>query len=103
MVSYICLDADGHQIAEGMGTAVDISHGGALLETSQPIEAAYVLLMSIGPENNIIETKGRVVHSRSAGSSKYLTGIQFLGNREDITQVVKNLIIDYHSRKNKPH
>jgi len=100
VVSYICLDADGHQIAEGMGTTVDISQGGALLETSRPIEAEYVLLMSIDLDNNVIETKGRVAHSRSVGPGKYLTGIQFLGERDDVTRVVKNFIIDFHSRKN---
>ncbi|MFO7687478.1 MAG: PilZ domain-containing protein [Deltaproteobacteria bacterium] len=101
VVSYICLDADGHQIAEGIGTTVDISQGGTLLETSRPIDAEYVLLMSIDLNNNMIETKGKVAHSRSVGPAKYLTGIQFLGEREEVTQVVKNFIIDYHSRKNR--
>jgi c-di-GMP-binding flagellar brake protein YcgR len=101
VVSYICLDADGHQIAEGMGTTVDISQGGTLLETSRPIEAEYILLMSIDLDNNMVETKGKVAHSRSVGPGKYLTGIQFLGEREEVTKVVKNFIIDYHSRKNK--
>lgn len=101
VVSYICLDADGHQIAEGMGTTVDVSQGGTLLETSHPIEAEYILLMSIDLDNNIVETKGKVAHSRSMGPGKYLTGIQFLGEREEVTKVVKNFIIDYHSRKNE--
>lgn len=101
VVSYVCLDEDGHQIAEGMGRTVDISQGGTLLETSVPIEAEYILLMSIDLENNIVETKGRVAHTRNVNPGKYLTGIEFLGPREEVTQVVKNFIIDYHSRKNK--
>ena len=101
VVSYVCLDEDEHHIAEGMGRTVDISQGGTLLETSVPIEAKYILLMSIDIDNNIIETKGRVAHTRSAGPAKYLTGIEFLGPREEVTRVVKNFIIDYHSRKNK--
>ncbi|MFZ0242869.1 MAG: PilZ domain-containing protein [Desulfobacterales bacterium] len=101
VVSYICLDADGRQIAEGMGTTVDISQGGTLLETSCPIDAEYILLMSIDLDNNMVETKGKVAHSRLVAPGKYLTGIQFLGEREEVTRVVKNFIIDYHSRKNK--
>jgi c-di-GMP-binding flagellar brake protein YcgR len=100
VVSYICLDADGRQIAEGMGTTVDISQGGTLLETSRPIETEYILLLSIDLDDNVVETKGKVAHSRSVGPGKYLTGIQFLGEREEVTRVVKNFIIDYHSRKN---
>ena len=101
VVSYVCLDEDGQQTAEGMGRTVDISQGGTLLETSCPIEADYILLMSIDFENNIVETKGRVAHTRSEDPGKYLTGIEFLGPREEVTQVVKNFIIDYHRRKNK--
>jgi c-di-GMP-binding flagellar brake protein YcgR len=101
VVSYVCLDEEGQQIAEGMGRTVDISQGGTLLETSCPIEAEYILLMSIDFENNVVETKGRVAHTRSVNASKYLTGIEFLGPREEVTKVVKNFIIDYHSRKNK--
>ena len=32
-ISYICVDDDGNQIDEGMGTTVDISQGGAFIET----------------------------------------------------------------------
>jgi hypothetical protein len=101
VVSYICLDGDGNRISEGMGMTVDISQGGTLIETSRPIESEYILLMSIDLNQNVLETKGRVVHSRSDGPSKYLTGIQFLASPEEVTRIVKNFIIDYHSRKNQ--
>ena len=101
VVSYICIDEDGQQTAEGMGRTVDISQGGTLLETSVPVDTELILLMSIDLENNIVETKGRVAHTRNEGPGKYLTGIEFLGPRDEVTQVVKNFIIDYHSRKNK--
>jgi len=100
-ISYICVDDDGNQIDAGMGTTVDISQGGTLIETSMPIESKYILLMSIDLEENILETKGRVAHSRSVGPAKYLTGIQFLAPPQEVTQIVINFILDYHSRKDK--
>ncbi len=99
-ISYICVDDDGNQIDEGMGTTVDISQGGALLETALPIESKYILLISIDLDENLLETKGRVAHTRPVGPAKYLTGIQFLGPPQEVTNIVRNFILDYHSRKN---
>jgi hypothetical protein len=98
-ISYVCIDDDGNQIDEGMGTTVDISQGGALLETAMPIESEYILLISIDLEENLLETKGRVAHSRPVGPAKYLTEIQFLGPPQEVTKIVRNFILDYHSRK----
>lgn len=100
-ISYICIDDDGNQIDQGMGTTVDISQGGALIETSMPIESKYILLISIDLDENILESKGRVAHTRAVGSAKYLTGIQFLGPPKEVTEIVKNFILDYHNRKDE--
>lgn len=102
IVSYICIDADGQPMAEGMGKTVDISQGGALLETARPVESKYILMLSIDLDKKVIETKGRVVHSRPNGSSTYLTGIKFDGTPEEVTAVIRNLVIDYHRRRQKP-
>ena len=101
IVSYVCIDADGKPIAEGMGKTVDISQGGALLETGRPIESDYILMLSIDLDKKVIETKGRVVHSRPNGSSTYLTGIKFQGTPGEVTTVIRNLVIDYHRRLNQ--
>jgi hypothetical protein len=100
-ISYICIDDDGNQMDEGMGTTADISQGGALIETAMPIESKYILLISIDLDENIFETKGRVAHSRYVGPAKYLTGIQFLGPPQEVTQIVRNFILDYHNRKDE--
>jgi c-di-GMP-binding flagellar brake protein YcgR len=100
-ISYICIDDDGNQIDAGMGTTVDISQGGTLIETAKAIESNYILLISIDLDENIIETKGRVAHTRSVGSAKYLTGVQFLAPPQEVIRIVKNLIHDYHSRRDE--
>jgi c-di-GMP-binding flagellar brake protein YcgR len=101
IVSYVCIDANGKPIAEGMGKTVDISQGGALLETGRPIESEYILMLSIDLEKKVVETKGRVAHSRSNGDSTYLTGIKFEGTPDEVTTVIRNLVIDYHRRRLK--
>lgn len=97
--SYICLDEDGHPIDEGMGTTVDISQGGIMIETSRPIETETLLLVSVNKDKKLVEIRGKVVHSRAIGPSKHLHGIQFKGSPEEVTKMVKSLIIEFHSRK----
>jgi len=101
LVSYVCIDAGGKPVAEGMGKTVDISQGGALLETGRPIESEYILLLSIDMEKKVVETRGRVAHSRPSGPSRYLTGIEFLGPREEVTAVIRNLVVEYHRRRSQ--
>ena len=101
VISYVCLDGEGNATDQGMGMTVDISQGGALIETSRPIDSKFILLTSVDMNKNVLETKARVVHTRKVGNSKYLTGIQFLGSKEEITKIVKNFILDFHSRKDK--
>ena len=97
--SYICLDEDGHPSDEGMGTTVDISQGGIMIETSRPIETEMLLLVSVDRNKKMLEIKGKVAYTRAIGPAKHLTGIQFMGSREEVMKIVKNLIIEFHSRK----
>lgn len=101
IVSYVCIDKDDNEVDQGMGRAVNISQGGTLLETSRPIESEYILLLTVDLNNNVIQAKGEVVHTRPIEAGKYLTGIRFQGTREEVLQIVKNFIIDYHRQKNK--
>jgi len=101
IVSYVCLDEKGNEIGEGMGETLNISQGGILLKSAFPIESEYVLLMSIDLENNLMEIKGKVAHSKKENSAKYETGIRFLGTHDENIQIIKNFIKTYHSRKNK--
>ena len=98
-ISYLCLDESGAPVDEGMGTTRNISQAGALIETSRPIEAKYIMLITIDLQNNIMEAKAEVIHSRKQESGKYLTGIHFTGPEDVVKKLIKNFIIDHHSRK----
>jgi c-di-GMP-binding flagellar brake protein YcgR len=96
--SYTCLDEDGHPIDEGMGTTVDISQGGIMIETSRPIESKTLVLVSVDKDKKMLEIKGKVVYTRTIAPSKHLSGIEFVGSPEEVKKIVKNLIIEFHSR-----
>ena len=101
VVSYVCLDKKGTEIGEGMGETLNISQGGILLKSSYPIESEFILLMSIDLENNIMEVKGKVAHSKKNKSGKYETGIRFLGAHDENIKTIKSFIKTYHSRKTR--
>jgi len=101
VVSYVCVDKEGNEIGEGMGETLNISQGGILLKSPYPIESEFILLMSIDLENNIMEIKGKVAHSKKDKSGKYETGISFLGTHDENIQTIKSFIKTYHSRKTR--
>jgi hypothetical protein len=95
LVSYVCIDDSGNEIDEGMGRAIDISIGGILIETHDPIESHDILLMAIGIKDELIDIKGKVVYCRAEDSEMFRTGIQFLETNEKIRLIVTSLIKTY--------
>ena len=63
LISYIFLDREGNEIDEGMGTALNLSQGGLLLETYLPVKAQFILIMYIDLEGQLVKIKGKVVHT----------------------------------------
>ena len=99
LVSYVCIDDSGNQTDEGMGSAIDISLGGILIETHDPIESQDILLIAIGIKDELIDIKGKVVYCRAEDSGMFRTGIQFLETNEKIRLFVMSLIKDYSKQK----
>ena len=99
LVSYVCIDDSGNEIDEGMGSAIDISLGGILIETHDPIELRDILLMAIGIKDELIDIKGKVVFCRAEDSGMFRTEIQFLETNEKIRLFVMSLIKDYSKQK----
>ncbi len=78
LLSYVCLDADGKEWKQGMGRTLNISETGLKLETHEPIETQYVVLLSIGFGDDVIDIKGQVVYcNRGENSGRFESGIQF--------------------------
>ena len=77
MISLQTTGEDGFLNFDTMGRTLDISAGGALLETVIQIPEETLLEMNIQNEEEILTIKGRVVHSRENADRKYETGVRF--------------------------
>jgi hypothetical protein len=100
LISHVTIDETGRWIFQGMSRALDISRGGILLETAQPITPGCLSMMTVDMDNNLIEIKGELIHCSKSGPSTYHSGIKFISTDELITKFVTQMIKVYNHRKN---
>jgi hypothetical protein len=97
-LSYICLDENNNLVKQGMGRTLNISESGILLETHFPIEPQYSVLMTIALKEDLLEIKGKPIHSRSNETGEFEIGIEFLEPDQDSIRLLKNFINKDESR-----
>ena len=93
LASYDCYGDDNKIFEQNVGTILDISEGGLLLETDSIIDANYVKLVIVGFDNTLYSIIGSVVHSRKIDRGKARAGICFHGstksNKFFLTAVIR--------------
>jgi c-di-GMP-binding flagellar brake protein YcgR len=92
VVNYVCVDEDGNEVAEGFGTTRDLSLGGIKLETRQVVDSPYILLLDIDLQEQMLEIRGEVVHSREVKPGVFHTGIRFVDTEEKQQNIVKSFV-----------
>jgi len=99
LISYVCLDEDGKPIKRLMGSALDISQGGILLETTQQIEPGNGLLITADEQDQIVEIKGKAAYGRETGPGKFYVGISCQGTHDENIQFVQHMVrANYYRR-----
>jgi len=99
-LSYVCLDENNEIIKQGMGRSLNVSESGILLETHFPIDDQLIVTLTLGLEEELVDIKGRPVHTRINDDGKYEVGIEFF--KSDVkTQKALKKFIDTFQKKNK--
>jgi hypothetical protein len=101
LISFQCLDAASKPVHQGMGKALDVSTGGLMLESSDPIETDHVSLLSTDLDNSLIEMAGKVAYSRQSQTGSYKTGIRFMGSSSENIRFAASLIKSFHYRRKR--
>lgn len=91
-LSYICLDEDEKIVKQGMGRTLNVSESGILLETHFPVDLNHTVMLTIGLEEEIIEIKGKPVHSKKNNKGFHEVGIQFQDSNETVTTTIKKFV-----------
>src|SRR6056297_3133405 len=98
LISYVCLDSDGKEWMQGMGRTLNISETGLQLETHEPIESKYVVLLSIGMEDDLVDIRGKVVYCNRGKENKFESGIEFLEVPPEAYTILKRYINEFHKQ-----
>ncbi len=101
LLSYVILDSDNKEWNQGMGRTLNISESGLQLETHEPIETKYILQISIGIEDDLVEIKGKVVYTNRGDSGKFETGLEFIQVKQDALAVLKKYISEFNKQFNE--
>ncbi len=101
LMSYACFDKANKPAGQGMGKTLDLSLGGLLMETPDPIQAEYILLMAVNLKEELIEIKGKVVYCQESGPNIYHTGIRFIEKNERIREIITDMIKFFSKMKSK--
>ena len=91
-LSYFCLDENNQIIKQGMGRTLNVSASGILLETHYPIDKTHTITLTLGLEEDLVEIKGRAVHSHTNDDGKHEVGIEFLKVNQKALKVLKQFI-----------
>ena len=92
LLSYVSMDEDGKPLEQGMGKTLNISQGGLLLETPVPIDAKYIMLMTVDIQDHLIKIKGKVAYSKEVKKKIFHTGVRFLESNEKIREIVVEMV-----------
>jgi len=101
LLSYVTIDSDGKEWNQGMGRTLNISESGLQLETNEPIQTKYVLLISIGIEDQLVDIKGKVVYTNRGDAGMFETGIEFIEVKPDAMTVLKRYINEFNKLFNE--
>jgi hypothetical protein len=101
LISYVLIDKGGNAMEEGMGTALNISQGGLLLETYLPVKAQFILIMYIDLEGQLLNIKGKVVYSRAGESGNFFVGVRLVDTYESKRKMMVSCIKAHYRGRNQ--
>ena len=98
-VSYDCFDDNNEMFEQKLGTILDVSEGGLLIESDSLIDANYVKVFVVGFDHNLYSIVGSTVHSRKIEKGIVRTGVCFHGDRQESIKFVSMVIRTHHYSK----
>jgi hypothetical protein len=102
-ISYVCMDTDGKATGGGMGTSVNMSAEGLLLQTYLALETPFVLITYIDSEDQLREIKAKIIHSRPLEPQSFLVGIRFADTFERQYRILASFTRAYYGRRNQSY
>lgn len=100
-LSYVCLDENNQIIKQGMGRTLNVSESGILLETHFPIDKTHTVTLTLGLGEDLVDIKGRPIHTRTNEGDKYEVGIEFIESDQKANRSLKKFIDVFRTQGEK--
>ena len=100
-LSHVAVDDREEAIKQAIGSTLNVSETGILLETHFPIESDQNVELTLGFEEDLVNLKGKVIHLLNGETGKFEMGIQFTDIDEEAILVIKDFINRFRELKNK--
>lgn len=88
-------------IKQGIGRTLDVSESGIRLETHFPMDPKNIVHLSIGLKDELVEIKGRAVHTVPGSRGKYEIGIKFNRIKKSSLEIVNKYIVTFMEGKKR--
>ncbi|MBW1841539.1 MAG: PilZ domain-containing protein [Deltaproteobacteria bacterium] len=89
LLNYVQFDEDDNAVRQGMGRTLNVSESGILLETHVALDLNAMVLLTIGLEEDLVDVRGEVLHSKPGEEEKYEAGIRFIEPDETAQQILQ--------------
>ena len=83
LTSYVPRKGEQQEYIISIGRTLDVSEGGAKIETHRQLDKGLQLELEIAVEDQIISARGEVLYSRELGDGLFGTGISFTSIAEE--------------------
>ena len=100
-LSYVLVDGTNDEEKQTMGRTLNVSEAGIRLETHVPVELNSTLTLTIGLEEDLVDIKGRVVHSAKTGGGRYQLGVEFFEKDDKASQILKKFLKAFRKQQKK--
>jgi hypothetical protein len=101
-VYYLVLNSEGKSTSHGEGQILNLSQNGARLETLEPLNGVFVVLMTINIDGKTVEVKGRLIYSNiQKTTGYYVSGIDFTGHKDQQVTAIVAFIKAYYQNESK--
>jgi hypothetical protein len=97
-VAYILFNTAREKIDRGIGYALNLSQTGVLLKTEKMLGGAFIVLVALDLEGQIIKVKGKV-RRYFRDSDCFFTGVEFVGSKDEQLEAIKAFVKNYLRKK----
>jgi len=96
LLDYIVVDEQGVQGNYSMGRTLNISIGGILMETHIQLHAGQQVMITIGLEDELVDTMGRIIHSTGHSDGMFHNGIEFFHASVEDRRIINKYVEAFH-------